>query len=267
MIIWGETRPGRGSDRGWDGARFDPVTREWRPINAEGGPQVWLTSAIGHYAPFAVWTGSEMLVWGDTPFTRSGFDGALYDPVHDSWRPMAMEGAPSPRSEYSIVWTGKELLIWGGFRADYENLATEVDPNYYLNTGARYDLATDRWLPISNLAAPRGRMNAAAVWTGSEMVVLGGSGGASGTLGIYVGGAYDPMNDRWRPVAPTDVQFDRRFPLAYWSGQEIVISGTIRTAESVFELGPPLAYDPATDQWRVITGAVPPQLGWENAPG
>jgi hypothetical protein len=40
MIIWGSAPTGRNRDDSWDGARFNPATREWRPINSVGGPQV-----------------------------------------------------------------------------------------------------------------------------------------------------------------------------------------------------------------------------------
>src|SRR5438045_3006020 len=41
--------------------------------------------------------------------------------------------APSARSVPKSVWTGNEMIVWGGF----------VSTGNYLNTGGRYDPATD----------------------------------------------------------------------------------------------------------------------------
>ena len=63
----------------------------------------------------AVWTGEEMLVWG-------GFggdylnDGGAYDPVSDSWRPIAASSL-DPRIRHSAIWTGSRMIIWGGHGA------------------------------------------------------------------------------------------------------------------------------------------------------
>src|SRR5207247_7355261 len=47
------------------------------------------------------------------------------------------------RSRHTVVWTGSEMIIWGGW-----------DPNAIpssrpANTGARYNPATDTWIPTS----------------------------------------------------------------------------------------------------------------------
>ena len=79
------------------------------------------------------------------------------------------------------------MVVWGG------------DSNLYLptqsffNSGGRYDPVADRWTPTSITGAPAARTQHAAVWTGTEMIVWGGS--------PTVGGRYDPSTDTWRPVA------------------------------------------------------------------
>jgi hypothetical protein len=45
-----------------------------------------------------------------------------------------------------------------------------------LNTGGRYDPATDSWAatPFTGASVPSGRWYHTAVWTGTEMIVWGG---------------------------------------------------------------------------------------------
>ena len=47
----------------------------------------------------------------------------------------------------------------------------------YLNTGGRYNPSTDSWTATSTTNAPAARVDHTAVWTGSEMIVWGGSDG------------------------------------------------------------------------------------------
>jgi hypothetical protein len=54
------------------------------------------------------------------------------------------------------------MIVWGGVI------------NQFLNTGGRYDPATDSWTATSTINAPHERAGHTAVWTGSEMIVWGG---------------------------------------------------------------------------------------------
>ena len=56
----------------------------------------------------------------------------------------ATPGAPDGRQNHTAVWTGSEMIVWGGF------------PGYgpCLNTGGRYNPATDTWTATSALGAP-----------------------------------------------------------------------------------------------------------------
>ncbi|MBS1124141.1 MAG: hypothetical protein H6Q90_6369, partial [Deltaproteobacteria bacterium] len=60
----------------------------------------------------AIWTGTEMIVWG------GGFPslstGARYRPDTDAWTAVPDQGAPSTRASHTAVWSGTEMIIWGG---------------------------------------------------------------------------------------------------------------------------------------------------------
>ena len=110
----------------------------------------------------AVWTGSEMIVWGG--YGTSGYlnDGARYNPVSDTWTATPVNNAPSARDFHTGVWTGSEMIIWGGHNAGSEQ------------GGARYNPAANVWKTMTVAVAPPGRQLHTAVWTGSEMIIWGG---------------------------------------------------------------------------------------------
>ncbi len=73
MIVWG----GDGFDQ-QNGGRYDPATDAWRGMAVDER----VHSSYGH---IAVWTGTEMIVWGGEGL---GDAGGAYDPVADAWRPV-----------------------------------------------------------------------------------------------------------------------------------------------------------------------------------
>jgi N-acetylneuraminic acid mutarotase len=152
-----------------DGARYDPVLDRWTLLPFEGTPHA-------RYKHTAVWSGTEMLVWGGSttvmagagkPTNESFIEGARFNPATGRWTPISTNGAPGERSSHVAVWTGTEMLVWGGGNAKSE----------CLNTGGRYDPATDRWLPMTleSVPAPRYMMRPdAGIWTGKQLLVVGG---------------------------------------------------------------------------------------------
>ncbi len=149
---------------------------------------------------------------------------------------------PELRGSDVRVWTGTELIVWGGN-------ANGGEPPHHAD-GWAFDPTTSAWrkLPPSPLSP---RSWAAGVWTGSELVVWGGSDGrwpGEGLLGD--GAAFDPSSDSWRmlPPAPLDPVAPA---VAAWTGDEILLWG------SIADEGPPsgAAYDPASDTWRDLPDA------------
>jgi hypothetical protein len=93
-----------------DGGRYDPWVDAWIPTSTAAGMPAprW-----GHTA---VWTGSEMIVWGGGGFDSGiAYNGGRYDPAADSWTETSTgPGVPSPRYFATAVWTGSEMIVWGG---------------------------------------------------------------------------------------------------------------------------------------------------------
>src|SRR5206468_1910792 len=62
----------------------------------------------------AVWTGSEMIVWGGVGSGGFFNTGGRYNPGTDSWTATSTTGAPAARDQHTAVWTGSEMIVWGG---------------------------------------------------------------------------------------------------------------------------------------------------------
>jgi hypothetical protein len=171
----------------------------------------------------AVWTGTEMIVWGG--LTTGGIDvanGGRYDPATNTWAPMSSSGAPSARRLHSGVWTGAELVVFGGSPTNA--------------TGGRYAPATDTWTPLPAAGAPSPRQYHSAVWTGAAMIVWGGGNSAT-TVAGDTGAAYDPIANRWAPTTLTGAPAGRYLHTAVWTGVEMIVWGGADGASGYHQTG------------------------------
>jgi hypothetical protein len=219
MIVWGGRYHNGSSWVGLDdGGIYDPAGGgSWTAVGASGAP-----SARTKHA--AVWTGSEMLVWGGVESSGPCNTGARYDPSSGgSWTTMQSSGAPTVRSSFTGLWTGTELVIWGGFFFD--------GPTWHLEaTGGRYDPAADSWQSTNTTGAPVARMNHTAVWSGSTMIVWGGYDALDvatpNTTGdTNTGGVYDPAADSWTATSLSGAPIERVGHAAVWTGANMIVWG------------------------------------------
>jgi serine/threonine protein kinase len=261
MIIFG----GEGLNVSFgDGARYDPDRNAWTPLLLQGAAPSARTCAT------VVWTGSAMIVWGGfggsdaEDINRN--DGARFYPTNDVWKPVSTTGAPGARYAHTAVWTGHEMLIWGGFSESRTQLDAKTN-DAYLNTGGRYDPATDSWKDITTNGAPSRRIPDAAVWTGREMLIWGGR-NLTGSLND--GACYDPANDSWRPMSMKGAPSPRSMALAAWTGKEMIVwSGFLpNTNVGLVYFNDGARYNPQTDIWTPMningapTGRVTTQAIW-----
>ena len=66
----------------------------------------------------AVWTGSEMIVWGGLSGADYLNTGGRYNPSTDNWTATSTTNAPDGRDVHTAVWTGSEMIVWGGLITD-----------------------------------------------------------------------------------------------------------------------------------------------------
>ena len=187
----------------------------------------------------AVWTGSEMIIWGGTDGLHNLNTGGRYNPSTDSWTATSTTNAPSGRGSFTAVWTGSEMIIWGGVSSSD------------LNTGGRYNPSTDSWTATSTANAPSARESHTAVWTGSEMIVWGGSFlDNAGYHYVNTGARYDPTTDSWTATTTTNAPTARSGHTVVWTGSEMIIWGG---EEYPTEFNTGGRYNPGTDSWTATS--------------
>jgi hypothetical protein len=206
------------------GQRDEIATRDAADPQVGGAPTCacsWENRGLGSLVDprllhSAVWTGSQMIVWGGTNGGSRLDTGSRYDPTTDTWTPTSSTNAPTGRAQHTVVWTGARMIIWGG----YDGGGNPLD------TGGRYDPTTDTWSPTSLTNAPSGRSAHTAVWTGTRMIVWGGD-------YVDTGGRYDPTTDTWSPTSTTNAPAGRAQHTAVWTGAQMIIwVGMVRAVTS-----------------------------------
>ncbi len=232
MIVWG----GEISTMEYDiwlnsGGRYEPQADKWVPMSTVNAPSGRTTSAV--------WTGSQMIVWGGGLTTGSLNTGGRYSPATDSWTPTSILNAPSASSNPEAVWTGNLMIVWQG--------SGDVQ-------GSRYDPLTDSWAPTSGISAPSARTGPRAVWTGDLMIVWGGGTASGAVIYLDTGGRYDPITDTWQPTSIANAPAPRGGHEAVWSGNQMIVWGG-GDGRTTFKSGG--RYDPVADTWLTtsLTGA------------
>jgi hypothetical protein len=232
LLAWGAEYDYETEEHPRDGFAYDPGSDRWRTI-----PPAPIRGRTSHAA---VWTGTEMIVWGGGDFRQALDDGAAYDPAADAWRVLAP--APiSPRERAVAVWTGREMVVTGG---TYVSSRDAV---------AAYDPAADRWRVVVDPPI-EGRHWHTAVWTGEEVIVWGGY---DGRHPLGDGAAYDPAADTWRRLSRSPLD-DRCRHTAVWTEDAMVVFGGYPGCGSPWHLafGDGALYDPVRDRWtRVVPEA------------
>jgi len=231
MIVWGGN-PGDCCHVFSTGGRFNPSTDSWTATSTINAP----TDREYHTA---VWTGTEMIVWGGTDGVNYFNTGGRYNPTTNSWTATSTSNVQSGRSSHTAVWTGNEMIIWGGF-SGY--------PNYtYFNNGGRYNPNTDSWTVTDSTNAPAGRYEHTAVWTSTEMIVWGGS----SNLGRFnTGGRYDPSTNSWTATTTIGAPASREAHTAVWTGSQMIIWGGNGDLGDLNSGG---KYNPGTNSWTATS--------------
>jgi N-acetylneuraminic acid mutarotase len=221
-----------------------------------------------------VWTGNQMLVWGGQAIKGAKYraDGQVFDPAHNAWSPIPK--APlAPRGDVVAVWTGSRLVVWGGGVEGPKSGTRAFDD------GASYDPATRLWTPLAPFPL-EARSQHTGVWTGARLLIWGGVDLSRSQVGVPSdvftvpgeeeetsegaklladGAAYDPVADRWIPMAPAPLK-PRVGHVAVWTGREMLVWGGATLKEGPLAFPDGAAYNPATNTWRQI-GTAPLHAG------
>jgi hypothetical protein len=205
----------------------------------------WLAVATASAPPpremaAAAWIGSGVFVWGGSDGSADLGDGGVYHDATDTWTSVGAAGTPpSARVLASAVWTGSRAIVWGGGPFAGTN---------GLDTGARYQPATNDWIGMSALGAPSPRRMPIAVWSGKYMVVWGGLHNGAPVAG---GGLYDEAQDAWLPMSGNGAPSLRSGAASCWTGKLLLLFGGRIGGAGATNEG--YAYDPALDQWHPLS--------------
>jgi N-acetylneuraminic acid mutarotase len=277
MIVWGGLCTGC-TDYPNTGGRYNPSTDNWTATSTANAPS-------GRWGHTAVWTGSEMIIWGGVdPFSVA--TGARYNPATNGWIATSTTNAPLGGIDHTAIWTGSEMIIWGvGNDGGKYNPNTnswtatsninapalqsgpsavwtgnemivwgcsDIDPLYGFcnkSAGGKYNPSTDNWIATSDINAPTGRRyGQTAVWTGTEMIVWGGFTG----IIVNTGGRYNPSSDSWTATSTINASSERVWHTAIWTGSEMIVWGGLGNSFPSINTGG--KYNPVTDSWTA-TGA------------
>ncbi len=189
MIIWGGTLQGLTPTN--TGYSYDPKTDGWTAITTTNAP-------AARHSHQAVWTGTRMIVWGGYGTVGLEPQGGIYDPSTDSWKAMSITNEPVARTAHAMLYMANlnQVLVWGGRIG-----------NNAINSGGKYDVATDKWTAITGTGAPSPRYNFsnsfAAPSAGHPSGLFFVWGGADTFNWFGDGASYDPGSDKWTPVNMT----------------------------------------------------------------
>lgn len=222
VIVWGGW--GFGGTAYNTGGRYNPATDTWSATSTGAGVP------DPHSRHAAVWTGTEMILWGGIVSPSQNNSGGRYNPVADTWAPTSLTGAPFASSAGDLgVWTGTVMVVWGS------------------GTGGRYNPSSDSWQGMSTAGQPSAADGFSAVWTGSEMLVWGGHDWAM-TTAYNTGAKYNPTGDTWTATTTTNAPSARAFHTAVWTGTEMIVWGG-HGVPSNTRTNTGGRYNPSTNSW------------------
>ena len=231
MIVWGGTTGTNVVTN--TGAVFQPSANTWSIATSTSG------APIARSLHSAVWTGSQMIVWGGiTPAGAYLPSGGRWQFSNNTWSPTATFHGPAGRISHSALWTGSKMIIWGG----------ETAPGTVTNTGAFYDPAADTWTALTLAGAPSAREGQTAVWTGTEMLIWGGRDALGNALG---NGARLKADLTWAPLPDVGAPAARSDHVAVWDGTQMLIWGGIDSFGTPLDDGARL--NPATGVWSPMS--------------
>lgn len=243
-LVWGgQIGPSSYSRRG---AAYDPAADAWSGLSELG------TLPSARYSHSAVWTGSEMIVFGGLGAGTPGFaeGGGRFHVPSGHWSLISGSGSPAPRVRHVAAWCTNAMVIWGGFNS-----------GGLLGDGALYFPGSDVWAVLSASNAPTARQDAASAVAGDRVFIWGGEGengpvADGAALVLTTGNA-----PQWQPMGTGDAPGPRRRHSMVWTGSRLIVWGGQGPGNAWRADGG--SYDPATQAWQPLPsdGAPSPRAG------
>lgn len=156
-----------------------------RSCVANGCTSGWVSMArppsqlVARSRAASVALGKSVFIWGGLDNDGAALnDGALYNPVLDTWKYLPRDpGSPSPRIMATAVWTGagsNKVVVYGG---------TDAGGGMTYKDGAIYDVADNSWAPLPPHPTISKRSAPVGYWDGTRAIFFGGLNGANPVAG------------------------------------------------------------------------------------
>ena len=216
-----------GEPASFDGAAYDPITDTWRVIAA--GP-VPAGGAPTQNIPQAVWSGSEMVIWGGWGEPIA----AAYNPETDTWRELSA-GPLQARDQAAMLSWADGIAVIGG------STPSGPGPQEWFFDAALLDPRSGDWRLLPDLPRPDPATYASPVVAteapdGRLFVVMSALSTEQGvTLDTF---ALERDGTEWRHLGSS--HFEQYLqPVAVASGQWLFVGGQFEgpSAAAVLDLG------------------------------
>src|ERR1043166_2700763 len=225
-----------GDERAGAAAGVNVNSREWDKTVQK------MAATFGRDAPFAQ---AEIGVFSSLQETESAY-----------YATAVIERSVNQMKVAKMEWRKESFETW---RSKTESqLPSIAVPNgwYAIPAILVANSCTDDTWTGNSLNLPIGRDGHTAVWTGSEMIILGGDGG----LLLNDGGRYNPTTDTWTNTSTINAPTARSAHTAVWTGSEMIVWG------GAGPLNTGARYSPASDSWvEVSTTNAPTARGSHTA--
>lgn len=202
----------------------EPVWQETQAVTVSAGIY---STALGSVTPF------PETLW-ENPALWLGIRQEGADELPQRVRIVAVPYALRAKTAESLAGGGSAVPAGAMVLSD-----KAADPAL-LNAGfvEVYSVRPECWRMASMTNAPTARQYHTAVWTGTHMIVWGGS---SDDDTLDTGGVYDPVTDTWTSTSTVGAPSARYWHTAVWTGSRMIIWGGNGATGGV--------YDPVTDTW------------------
>jgi hypothetical protein len=238
---------GRQVGSGASAGAYEPATDTWRVI-----AQPPISPNFAGFTPSyaeAVWTGTEMIVFGGVSAggLRNLRAAAAYDPETDSWRTLADLPYGLEREAEAVLGQGV-IYAWPSFVRPGETAAPLA-----------YDIESDSWQSLAIPESLEVPLAPSLIWTGDELIAWGLAPSLDDDYGI--GLTFDPTTGTWRalpptPLAPTSSSDgSEASQAAVWTGSQAIIWTGWIGSEWDAPTTSILAYNPEERSWSQLDPA------------
>ena len=202
-------------------------------------PSVFGNPAVHLRVWFSADNGVFQHVEPDVPFTATGYammaasvaDGAVTAGKLGPHAVTAANLAPGAAAQ--------NLQASGGLVLSDQGNATNLVQQGFARIGKML-VESDQWTKF-NPSTLTARSEAVAAWTGSQLIVWGGTDGSD--VRIRNGARYDPPTETWTPVAATPNWPTGSGAKGVWMGTELLVLSDLTNRHR--------RYNPSANTWRV----------------